>query len=797
MIARIIALVLGLTLFTPAWAQTQPSINVVTDYGAIADAIQLNDVTITNGSTTLSSPSHQFVAGDVGKVVSLYNGGSSFGNGLGFHSKITSVSGGNAIIAVTPPTSVANGLAQVCTDTTSSFINARNFLISKNPTRYTLNVPAGTYCLNSTRWLKNIINVDVVATGASFINMTSNAGFQIDGNAMSFGGDIFNDAGIDAPFDPSTNVNGQFINSANIGDAGVTLTTNTDSSHFAVGDDVLVYGFDAQGQTSYPPNPRYFEFNTITAINASTGLITLQGPLKYAYSTQWIDTPPVYGVTTGKPRLLDLNRPNMKIAQNITFTGGTFLTWMGSQNASARQVSGTISISGGRNITVTNVNATGLFAGQTENVNISGGSYQLDSRGDGYSELDKIIKTLNVNGGTFQNLVQGTGIKTANFTGATFTGQFQNYAETQNYTNNTIATDPSLNANYLMITGGSWYTPNQTFNGNTFKVTSGIGGITNHYNQITFVVQSSPAPTATSLAVPYSSGITQALEIGEVLTGTGAAAGKKFTVTKFFCDPASTCVITGTPSAGAPLAGEIYYNNLPPTPIVSSANVFSDTSEGIFTVPPSTTPSFNVSNGAMQYFSLSAGNSSAVNIAPGTTNGQHLGFIICQTSTSSNIFNWPSNVNQAVAPGVQPNLCSFMPLTWSAAGNIWQAVLPNGGSIDQPGGTAGTIVPPPPPPPTCRKVAAPVSLPVNSAPPVITGSLIVGNALSVSNGTWSGTPTSFTYQWFWDDTSTAIPGATAATYTLQTTDVGHTIHATVTAVNSGGSSIPSSALCPT
>jgi hypothetical protein len=313
----------------------------------------------------------------------------------------------------------------------------------------------------------------------------------------------------------------------------------------------------------------------------------------------------------------------------------------------------------------------------------------LDSRGDGYSELDKIITTLNMSGGTYQNLVQGTGIKTANFTGNTFTGQFQDYAETQNYTNNTFATDPSLSANYLMITGGSWWTPNQTFTGNTFKVTSGIGGITNHYNQITFVALSNPAPTPTSLAVGYSSGITQALEIGEVLTGTGAAAGKQFTITSFYCDPngpPAVCVINGTPSAAAPLAGEVYYNNLPPKPIVSSGNFFSDTSEGIFTAPASTTPAFSVANGAMQYFSLSAGNASTSTIAPGTTNGQHLGFIICQTPTSSNIFNWPSNVNQAVAPGVQPNLCSFMPLTWSAAGNVWQAVLPNGGSIDQPGG---------------------------------------------------------------------------------------------------------------
>jgi len=687
MIARIVGLVLSLTLSTPVWAQTQPSINVVTDYGAIADAIQLNDVTILNGSTTLSSPSHQFVPGDVGKIVSLYNGGSSFGNGLGFHSMITGISGNNAVIAITPGTDVINGLAQVCTDNTSAFINARNFLISKNPTRYTLNVPAGMYCLNSNHWLKGITNYDVSAYGASFINMTSNLGYQIDGTGMCFGCDIFSNAG-DAGFDPSTNISGQLIQTAALGGSSVTLIRNTDTSNFQVGDDVLIFGFDAQGSLSYPPNPRYFEYNTITAINTSTGVVTLRSPLKYAYLTDWLDASPVYGVTTGASRMLDLNRTNMKITQSGTFSGGTFLTWMGSQNASARQVSGTISISGGRNITVTDVNATGIFAGQTETVNVIRGAYQLDSRGDGYSELDKLIATLNISGGIYQNLIQGTGVKIANFTNNIFTGQFQNFAETQVYSGNTFSTDPSLNANYLSITGGSWWTPNQTFTNNLFKLTSGIGGITNHYNQITFIVQSSPSPTATSLSVPFSSGITQSLEIGEVLTGTGAAAGKTFTITKFFCNPASTCTITGTPSAGPPLAGEIYYNNLPPAPIVGSSNVFYDPSEGIYVVPPTTTPSFNPANGKEQYFSLSAGNATAPVIANGTVNGQQLGFIICQTATSSNLFNWPANMNQAIAPSTTPGLCTFMPFTWDASNVRWQAVLPNGGSINQPGGGA-------------------------------------------------------------------------------------------------------------
>jgi hypothetical protein len=666
----------------PAGAQ---AINVVTDYGAIADALILSDASITSGSFVLSSPSHVFVAGDVGKQVALYNGGSSFGNGLGFHTTISSVSGGNAILAVSPGTTVVNGPAQICTDTATQFLNARNFLLTQNPTRYTLTIPPGTYCLSSNKWLKGIRNVDVSAYGANFITMTSNAGYQIDGTAMPFGGDIFSNQG-DNGFDPSTNVTGSLINGAAINALSVTLKTPLESCNFQVGDDVLVFGFDSQGTASYPPAPRYFEYNTVTGVDSGTGIITLLNPLKYAYNGAWIDAAPVYDVTTGAPRLLDLNRTKMKISQNLTFSGGTFLTWYGSQNLSARQVSGTISISGGRNITVTDVNATGIFVGQTENINVVRGIYKLDARGDGYSELDKIVTNATVTGGTYQNLIQGTGIKTATFVGNTFLGQFQNFAETQVYIENIFNTDPSLNANYLLITGGAWWTPNQTFTGNTFQVTSGIGGITNHYNQIGFLVLASPSPTATSLAVTYSSGITQALEVGEVLSGTGGAAGKSFTISKFFCNPASSCVLTGTSSGGSPVAGDQYYNNSPAAPIVSSANIFADVAETIHTVPPTTTPVFDVKNGKVQYFSLSAGNVTTPTIVNGTVNGQALGFIICQTATSSNIFNWPANTNQAATPGTIPNLCSFMPFTWDASNTRWQAVLPNGGSANQPGG---------------------------------------------------------------------------------------------------------------
>jgi lysophospholipase L1-like esterase len=71
----------------------------------------------------------------------------------------------------------------------------------------------------------------------------------------------------------------------------------------------------------------------------------------------------------------------------------------------------------------------------------------------------------------------------------------------------------------------------------------------------------------------------------------------------------------------------------------------------------------------------------------------------------------------------------------------------------------------------------------NTAVPVITGTATEGQTLTSSTGTWSATPSSYSYQW--KRNGSAISGATSSTYTLLNTDVGSTITVTVTAFKSG------------
>lgn len=94
-------------------------------------------------------------------------------------------------------------------------------------------------------------------------------------------------------------------------------------------------------------------------------------------------------------------------------------------------------------------------------------------------------------------------------------------------------------------------------------------------------------------------------------------------------------------------------------------------------------------------------------------------------------------------------------------------------------------------------VTAPTPAPTLTTAPTITGTAKVGQTLSASTGAWSGSPTSYAYQWKRCDSTGAnclpISGATNSSYLLQSADAGSTLRVTVTAKNLGGSTSATSA----
>ncbi len=87
---------------------------------------------------------------------------------------------------------------------------------------------------------------------------------------------------------------------------------------------------------------------------------------------------------------------------------------------------------------------------------------------------------------------------------------------------------------------------------------------------------------------------------------------------------------------------------------------------------------------------------------------------------------------------------------------------------------------------TSQAVNVAVPVPTNTTAPVVSGTAAVGSVLTSTDGSWSGSPSSYTYQWYRD--ASAISGATASTYTVTSSDQGTSLTCRVVAVNAGGSS---------
>jgi GH25 family lysozyme M1 (1,4-beta-N-acetylmuramidase) len=93
-------------------------------------------------------------------------------------------------------------------------------------------------------------------------------------------------------------------------------------------------------------------------------------------------------------------------------------------------------------------------------------------------------------------------------------------------------------------------------------------------------------------------------------------------------------------------------------------------------------------------------------------------------------------------------------------------------------------------PTTPVAAASGATVPAVTASPQVSGTAIVGSTLTATTGTWSGSPTSYAFQWQRCDASAGacapIEGATTPTYVLTPGDIGATIELFVTATNGIG-----------
>jgi hypothetical protein len=88
--------------------------------------------------------------------------------------------------------------------------------------------------------------------------------------------------------------------------------------------------------------------------------------------------------------------------------------------------------------------------------------------------------------------------------------------------------------------------------------------------------------------------------------------------------------------------------------------------------------------------------------------------------------------------------------------------------------------------------------PLDVTPPAITGTVDIGQTLTVTPGTWSNNDVTLTYQWQRCDATgancVAVPGATTATYVVSSDDAGATLNVVETATDRFGAPAATSAV---
>jgi len=94
--------------------------------------------------------------------------------------------------------------------------------------------------------------------------------------------------------------------------------------------------------------------------------------------------------------------------------------------------------------------------------------------------------------------------------------------------------------------------------------------------------------------------------------------------------------------------------------------------------------------------------------------------------------------------------------------------------------------------------ATSTNAPKNTDAPTISGTAKVGQELTANDGSWTGNPTAYAYQWQRCDADVAsctnVTGATGKTYGVRLADLGYRLRVAVTARNAKGSATANSAI---
>jgi len=194
--------------------------------------------------------------------------------------------------------------------------------------------------------------------------------------------------------------------SAAKGATSIVLSNVANAALFAVGNRVLLFGYDQVGGKSYPPGTRYHDWKTITGIKPATGELTLNKGLKYLYDERWhdvvdeFDDVDHYG-NSGKPRLVNLDRADFIYPERLEFDR---INWKinPAYPSNGQKVSATF-IPIGDTVIASNGLIEGDMDASLSRIVVLKNMRQIAGRGKTDNELDKIIQKFIVDGGDYED----------------------------------------------------------------------------------------------------------------------------------------------------------------------------------------------------------------------------------------------------------------------------------------------------------------------------------------------------------------------------------------------------------
>ena len=304
-------------------------------------------------------------------------------------------------------------------DETVAFERLRRFLISE-PGHTIIFEPGVTYNSRTPKWLAEVQDVTVIAHGARFRNLEAHRYGYADmaASVLVGSGSFFHDDQGTGQLDPAKANDGWLVRDVARGDYTVFFALRGDSVNFAVGDRVLMDWFCRQA-SSFPPNPAYWLFSRVVAVKP--GMVMLADPAPWPFRAIAPDATH-YGVTTGRVRLRNLDRPGYKVAGRIRWHGGGAVR-NGAVNPGVAAYDGMFVIAGAMDVEVTDLEG---FAGHVPTM-VRRYKFVRSQLDDPYSanEIDKIIDQAEYEDCSIFELAQGTGLKRLTLVGGRLSGRSQ------------------------------------------------------------------------------------------------------------------------------------------------------------------------------------------------------------------------------------------------------------------------------------------------------------------------------------------------------------------------------------